>query len=340
MEKQFKRYGDIENTYRKKHMDTIVTQGKSGGEWCVTEKVHGANASFWTYNGEDFFPAKRTEFVDKEENFFNIHDVLKDNIEGLKGACRLLKKYFGTVDEIVFFGELFGGSYDHPDVKKNPKAAKVQKGVMYSPDNLFYMFDIRVNGVHISQSFVEEIGREYYIFYAMSLMRGTLEECLQYPNDGVSTIPVRLILPEIEDNIMEGVVIKPVEPTWFNSGSRVILKNKNEKFSEKAHKSDRKPKVEVVLSEQLQKLLDEAQLYVTENRLRNVISKVGKVTNKDFGKLMGMFTKDAIEEFMKDFPDVMGTLEKSERKMLNKRLSNISAELIRTNFLNIIDGEF
>ena len=38
---QFKEYSSIENTYRQKELDRIVEQGKSGGLWRVSEKVHG-----------------------------------------------------------------------------------------------------------------------------------------------------------------------------------------------------------------------------------------------------------------------------------------------------------
>jgi uncharacterized protein YlzI (FlbEa/FlbD family) len=43
----------------------------------------------------------------------------------------------------------------------------------------------------------------------------------------------RFALPELNDNHAEGVVIKPNVSAWFHSGSRVILKNKTERFTEK-----------------------------------------------------------------------------------------------------------
>jgi hypothetical protein len=38
---EFKRYSSIENSYRTKYLQTLEEQGLTGGEWVVTEKVHG-----------------------------------------------------------------------------------------------------------------------------------------------------------------------------------------------------------------------------------------------------------------------------------------------------------
>ena len=39
---KFKKYSEIENSYRQKYIDYIREQGKNGGDdWLVTEKIHG-----------------------------------------------------------------------------------------------------------------------------------------------------------------------------------------------------------------------------------------------------------------------------------------------------------
>jgi len=78
--------------------------------------------------------------------------------------------------------------------------------------------------------------------------------------------------------------------------------------------------------------------YISENRLRNVLSKIGQVTQKDFGKILGALAVDVIEDYKKDFnaPE----LEGKEEKLVNKLLNGEAATLIRKNFVNIIDGEF
>lgn len=152
-------------------------------------------------------------------------------------------------------------------------------------------------------------------------------------------IPVRLGYPHLKDNICEGNVLIPAIPFYFGNGSRVILKNKNEKWSEKAAKK-KVSKDLIKMSDEQKLLVAELSSYITENRLRNVISKLGEVTQKDFGKLQGLFTQDILEDYQKDADISVPNLDRNEWKMINKEVGKIAAGLIRKNFRNIIDGEF
>ena len=46
MLKEFTKFPSLENTYRQKEIDKIVMM-EIKDQWVVTEKVHGANFSFW-----------------------------------------------------------------------------------------------------------------------------------------------------------------------------------------------------------------------------------------------------------------------------------------------------
>lgn len=350
MEKKFAftKYSSIENSYRIKEIETIVEQGKAGGEWCVSEKCHGSNSSIW-YDGESFKIAKRTAFLGEDSNFFNADYILETHKEKIKKIWEFLNEHtpkgeITDFEELVLFGEIFGGVYTHPDVNRDNRSTKVQKEVQYSPSNHFYCFDIKIDGSFIKQNFVEELCEDSNIFYARTLFKGTMQECIDYPNDYESTIPALLGLPAIENNVTEGNVIKPMIPDYHWNGSRIILKNKNDKFKEKHDKGgkNKKPKVkeEIVLSENAQKMLDEILLFITENRLRNVLSKVGTITNKQFGLLMGQYSQDIFEDFLKDNKEEFTLLEKHERKQIQKQVGNVASTLIRTNFLNIIDATY
>ena len=48
MLKEFTKFPSLENTYRQKEIDKIVMM-EIKDQWVVTEKVHGANFSFWVY---------------------------------------------------------------------------------------------------------------------------------------------------------------------------------------------------------------------------------------------------------------------------------------------------
>lgn len=72
------------------------------------------------------------------------------------------------------------------------------------------------------------------------------------------------------------------------------------------------------------------EAYVTENRLNNVISHIGEVTlPKDFGKIMGMFSKDILEDYMKEHGGAYTALDKCEQKSLNRELNKLSTGFVK-----------
>lgn len=73
----FKKHSSIENTCRSEFLDRIKGHGFWEAEFVVQEKVHGANLSFWTKNGTDFFAAKRTGPIEEGEKFNNCEQLLK-----------------------------------------------------------------------------------------------------------------------------------------------------------------------------------------------------------------------------------------------------------------------
>ena len=344
----FRRYSSIENSYRTKEINTILEQGKNDGVWRLSEKIHGSNFSFW-YDGKKLKCAKRSAFLKDDSDFFNwefVYDNEKAKILKMWEFLQENPKFVGEekIEEMILFGELFGGVYPHPEVEREYNAITVQKGIYYTPKNMFYCFDIKTNGKFINEHIKEELCKKFDILYDEPLFEGTFAECLEYKNEYQTTIPKKFGLPEIKDNICEGNVIKPIEPKYYWNGSRVILKNKNDKWSEKTkgnkNKGEKRKQEALKLSETGQKLLDEASTYVTENRLRNVLSKMEKITDKDFGKVMSNCQKDTMEDFLKDNRDEFVALDKKEQKAITKKTGSEWALLLRSNFLNIIDGIF
>jgi Rnl2 family RNA ligase len=153
-------------------------------------------------------------------------------------------------------------------------------------------------------------------------------------------MPSKKDLPMIPNNFCEGIVIKPIQPLFLGNGSRVILKNKNEEFCENHGGNsvkEVKPKKEI--SAVVQKLMKEGTKYINDNRLRAVISKIGEIGEKDFGKLNGLFIKDVVEDLRKDFEE-FNSLSNDDRSDLTKFLNKEASTFIRPNFLNIIDGSY
>lgn len=325
----FKKYNSIENSYRSKFLDRIKAQGYWKDEFIVQEKVHGANLSYWTQNGQEFYAAKRTAAIGSEERFFNYEEVLEVIQPGLTQIWKSLKATLGAeLEQLTIFGEIIGGTYPHPDVKQNAQAIKVQKGIHYSPHNHFYAFDIMVNTTtYLNVDAANDLFKETGLLYAKTLFRGSIEDCLAYPNDFDSTVPEDLGLPSLTPNIVEGTIVRPAITRYLGTGNRIILKNKNERWSEKKRqaKTARPAPVETGPVAEMKAAILE---YVTENRLNNVLSKLGAVTKKDFGRIMGLFNKDVVEDFSKDYEANLAELSKKECKTINKSIGVASAALI------------
>lgn len=337
---EFKKYSSIENSFNREFMERVMAEMPADLEYVVQEKVHGANTSFLCDGNEVKF-AKRTSVLAEGENFYEYAELLeayKDRVLSLFGK---VKARYPKITHISVFGEMFGGRYPHDNVKVSHKLSLIQKGVCYTPEHEFYGFDIYLfedgNNRFLPVDEVNELFEVEGFFYARTLFRGTLIECLKYPNAFESKIAEWLGLPTIEDNICEGVVIRPVVPMYLRNGSRVLIKNKNERFSEKKSvKTRNKLFAEPVpYSEALKALLPEAEVYVTENRLANVVSHIGEVHfPKDFGKVMGLFSKDVLDDFLKEHGSAYTVLDKCEQKSLNKELNKLCTTLVKKVYMS------
>ena len=336
----FKKYNSIENSYQIEFLNEIKEQGFYDLEYVVQEKVHGANLSFIT-NGKDIISAKRTELITDNENFYNSKYVQHKYESKVIQLYKLISEKYSDVKQVTIFGELFGGIYPQPNVEKVNTAVFVQKGVYYCPDNDFYAFDILINSdQYLDNDTINNLFESVGFLYAKTIFRGSLNDCLEYPNNFKSKISEWFNLPDLQQNICEGVVIRPVQPSFFRNGSRVLIKNKNERWTENNNFIDKNILKSLLnqqetLSDDAQILCEEIFKYITENRLQNVISKIGTITPKDYGKLLGLYCKDTLEDFLKSHKTEYEQLEKFESKAINKFLNTHAGTLV-TNYLKNI----
>lgn len=333
----FKTYNSIENAYQARMIDQIRLQGFGDEVFIVQEKVHGANFSFFT-DGKEIKIAKRTAFIEKDEKFYNAHQMLERYKKNVIEVFQKVKTIYPNVETVVIYGELFGGGYNHKEVEPVKGAVRVQKGIEYAPYNEFYAFDIKLNGVtYLDTDIVNEIFEKTGLFYAKTLFQGTLEEALRFPNVFNSKIPAWLGLPEL-NNMCEGTIIKTLKTKYFGNGARVILKNKNEKWIEKSKMVKKQGKTvqkQIVFGETAQNIWEEIQRYVTANLLNNVVSKIGEFEPKMMGKIIGLFAQDILEDFEKDFPSVFTTIEKEEQKRINKKLNTLVIDFIKEELMTL-----
>jgi len=334
---KFHKYNSIENSYRQKWLNQIK-QLPIRGDWVVSEKVDGSNFSFH-FDGTEWRIGKRSTLIANDSNFGGAQSMLDKRRDSLIALCQEAMSMNEDSEQVTVFGEIFGGSYPHKDVPRDNSAKRVQGKVFYCPWNDFYGFDIEVDSKLIDDDTAQLLFKKHNLVHAVQLFRGSLEECLEYFNEYPTTIAALYGLPAIDNNNCEGNVIKPVRPYYANCGRRIILKNKNEKYNEKSHKP-KEPKEVVELSEAGQEVLDELMTFLTENRLRNVLSKIGEITDKQFGMLLGKLAQDAWEDFEKDNKESFDALEAKDRVIIKKQLNKGAGEIIRPNVINIIDGEF
>ena len=337
---EFKKYNSIENTYNKDFLEKIKEEGHDSCQFVVQEKVHGANCCF-VMDGKEVYFAKRTGMMEEGEKFYDYEELLDRYKDRVFFLFNCIKEKYSDIESILVYGEMFGGRYPHAEVKNNSKVTCIQKGVSYCPIHEFYGFDIYVKGTDLNRylplyemnKFLEECG----FFYAKTLFEGTIDECLAYPNAFQSQIAEWLGLPLIEDNVCEGIVIRPVEPLYLNNGSRLLLKNKNSKFAEKKSVKKRQLALfeEPTYSKELTDLLAITEDYIVENRLNNAVSKIGEVTfPRDMGKVIGMLSKDVLDDFLKEHSGSYVALEKSEQKILNRHINKLSTNLIKSVYMS------
>ena len=336
----FKKYSSIENSFCREFMEKVVAEMPQDLEYVVQEKVHGTNTCFLC-DGKDVKFAKRTSVLAEDEQFYNYPELVERYKDKVIKLFECVKSRYSETVQISIFGEMFGGFYPHDGVKAKRNVSQIQKGVCYTPEHEFYGFDIYLfaeeNSRFLSVDEVNELFENEGFFYAKTLFRGTLAECLKYPNAFQSKIAEWLGLPAIENNICEGVVIRPVVPMYLRNGSRVLIKNKNERFAEKKSKKKRNKifAEPIPYSEKLKALITEGEAYVTENRLTNVVSHIGEVHfPKDFGKVMGLFTKDVLNDFLKEYGGSYSALDKCEQKSLNKELNKFCTALVKQVYMS------
>lgn len=332
---QFKSYNEMENHTKKAILNAVIEQGHASDDvmWCAREKIHGTNFSMW-YDGTEFKVARRSGFMAWDTSFYDQCTIQKRYEKCIKNMYQYLvetDRMDNAEFELAVYGEYAG-------VMSTGK--RIQTGIEYG-DQDFYVFDIKINGYFIDDMTMDILCRENGMKTAPLLAVGTFEKVMAIPNDLQSVvIDYNKNLPiEIKkgtDNVAEGFVAKPVDPAFFRNGSRVAIKCKNEKWNEKAR--DKKTTVVAKnISENDQAIINELIKYATENRVKNVLSKIGVPSTNEFGKVMGMTAQDAIKDYENDF-DVQLKEQADEPARVSRVFNSEVGNMIRPNWVAICDG--
>lgn len=351
----FKKYSSLTNHYEGKFINAIVENGFNHDSilWVAREKIHGANFSF-ICNGITVTAAKRSGVIGEVEQFYSSEGVIAKNkpkVLELYSDLIELGVIGGVGDTIQLYGELAG--------------VGVQAGTAHYGEKDFYAFDLLV---HLSESkymyldddVMSPLCASNGIKVAPLLGYGTFEQLSKLPNafssvvgsmnshtnmkaDGEWKEPVfpTATCDNIDDiiNLAEGYVLKP-NTAMFIGNDRVSIKCKNSKFSEKS-KSDKVIIVPEPLNEKDLNMLNECIRYLNENRLKNVMSKIGTgsdIQPKMFGKITGLLVQDALIDITKEHADFS---ELFENVGTAKRVFNTTAkDIVREHWGKILNGEF
>lgn len=324
--------------------------GASAGSepYVVTEKVHGANfCAIASFADEDIVThfAKRTAIIGDARNgddFYSCRStgLLRALVPGIEGVLRQISAGdgrangdvvlgAGVVTAVHVYGELFGGSYPHPDVPSTPGLEAVQAGIHYAPDLHFMAFDVAIELAsgersHLDFAVARATCEACGVLFAEPLFQGSLAECVDFPIKFETTLPSRLGLPPIPPatdggatNWAEGVVIRPLREPAVRRGTacragkestRGLFKVKIPEFSEKRYQNDQWKTSKAGGGGQAHGMSEEDLVgveiaaLVTEQRLANVLSKTGRVDPTDRSacrQLLGDFkedVRDALEE--------------------------------------------
>jgi Rnl2 family RNA ligase len=289
----FLKYPSLINHYQAKAINDWIERcpGSNKVPWAVQEKIHGANCSIL------FLPNAEPKYFSRNQDitnagFYSADEVFKETISNLNNIQSHVNR---TNRNIRLYGELFG--------------AGIQKGVDYGPNKRILFYSLMQNDFHRTLrdmvSFMIMMQAEEYLSDTIKIYPN-LEEALQSNHEFDST------LNDKEDNVCEGIVIKPWDDVFETSeGSLFTIKKKNNKFREKeGQRTKREP---TTYSEEVQDWHENYLAYIHAERLQSVFSKEGPITDmKDIGNFIPLIIKDAKETFLNEEDFEKETFTKEE----------------------------
>lgn len=306
---KFEKYPSIENSYREKYINNWLVKFPEleMEEFIITEKIHGANFQIFI-TPDDFRFGKRNSFIKEDEKFFGYEPVMEKYTEMIMEMQFYLKE--NNYDSMRMFGELFGSN--------------IQKGVDYGEKKKFKVFDIYIEDRLLSQKdavdLINDLGYGSYYVPIITVVEG-IKKALEFDAE------FDTLLSDKEDNICEGVVIKPYRKAYtFDGLAPFHLKVKNKKFLERASKSN-KPKV--AMSDKFKEVQDIYADHLTDNRLQGIFSKYGEINEpKQMGEYIEYMLEDAKEDFLKDYMDEFMEVPSGERSKIFSSSGSVVAPML------------
>jgi Rnl2 family RNA ligase len=292
-----------------------------GGSWVALEKIHGAQMMI-AVDGDAVRVGKRKAWLTDDDPFFGWQLIRTALSETARAAAREL-----GAGLVVFYGELFGGCYPHPDVPPVPGIQPVQTGIWYAPDLRWAVFDAVVArddadpGELLAFHELEDLSEATGLLLAPLLRRGPRSHCDGAPTRYPTQVPSVLGLPELADNVAEGIVVRP--DARARPGARATYKRKIAEFDEQRF-------AESEAWDEAQRL-DRAAMLAWATRLTNaprIASAASKIGRHDHAALLDEIELDVMIDLAAAFPATFTALPSDDEAALRDAIRTAAATLL------------
>jgi hypothetical protein len=309
------------------HAKSIKEVLEDYNEFYLVEKLDGSNIQFrYDANGLSYYGrnTKSPQFkgmddvltpefmIEVEQRLKELYDEIDDGLRPNNSFVSLFGEYFGRginrridykIEQrfIAFYGVFIGLIY-------NEGQENQQVVGRYNPyiTNLEFTRGAKWEAVGI-------LGQKSH-FYSAPVAKNpiTLENYEDY-----TALRDSILIKEEDSHTSEGYVLVPTRHFSYDSGASKpfpLIKLRFPEFLEGQLKEH------MLENKELHPLRPEVEAMVKENRLINILSKLGLETieNKNFGEIIKAVCIDIKEDFDKQHPEEKETLDKQEyRELLN-----------------------
>lgn len=281
----------------------LITEENYGQFGCrITEKIDGQNIGCYIPMDK----TKEIEFYSRNGLRFNI-SCFNEIEQELTEKLVLFRENFIKRDYLGI-GDVVTGIYLNGEYYGSKSIARIK----YNTEHNVKFYSVKI----IPNNNFEESG-----YLPMCVLVGLLDPELMIdekwidsfkPSEEDLSFPVLSKYTTHTDNsikeMAEGYVI-----WWHNDKGEVVqvLKHKSPDFDDKVKRTGGQPK----LDKNLMTLNEQYREYINENRVIDAFSKFGEIpTVKD---MIFAVSKDAQEDFIKDYPEVIKLSDKDRRKVFS-----------------------
>lgn len=284
--------------------------------WVATEKLHGAHFLVCVQEQIVQF-GKRKAWLKADDSFFG-WQLIKNEIENQ--AISISKS---LNQNVIIYGELIGGHYPHQDVIPVPGLSAIQTGIWYSPQIHWVVFDVLIlssseEDYFLAYNEVESLAKELSFLIPPFVQRGKLTDLNNISIEFVTRFPKLFNLPTIDNNIAEGIVIKP--DLRFKLSERPIIKRKIPKFNDIQFDLSC-PYSPGILS--THELLQWSKKLINAPRFASARSKVGAKSNLILEEVI----LDTIIDLEFAFPETFKKLTLAEQSILAEEIRKLAINI-------------